>query len=313
MTILVSGAGLIGAHTARALLDQGTGVVLYDPGPSQSYIESVVGQDRKLFNVERGDVRDFPRLMDVVLRCGVTRLLLRAGLVGALATENPGLAFQVNVAGALNLIEVARIRSLARIVILSSRHVYDGGDEPVGAGPIAEAEAGRPSTSFDAAYWAMAEIMAFAYQRLAGVNAIVCRPCATYGRGGEEAGELGRAVTAAVARAVKGERGIILTLPSVEMVYAKGVAFALREALFVEKPSSRVYNVGSGEVVSAADVTAAIVAAVPGAHVTGEAVPGAAPRVLDTTLAHRDLGYEARWPLARAIPDLVGELRQFEP
>ena len=77
--------------------------------------------------------------------------------------------------------------------------------------------------------------------------------------------------------------------------------------------SHRVYNVGSGEIISAADVAAAINSAMPRARVRAEAVPGAAPRVLDTTLARRDLGYESRWPLARAIPDLVQELRQLEP
>jgi UDP-glucuronate 4-epimerase len=314
MTILVTGAGLIGTHAARALLDQGTGVVLYDPEPSSSYIESVVGVGRKLFYVERGDVRDFPRLIDVVLRRGVTRILHTAGMAGAAAADNPGQAFQVNVAGTLNLIELARIRSLARIVIVSSSDVYGNGDQPAGDAPIAEHEAGWPSISFEGAYRAMAEIMAFAYQQLAGVNAIVCRPCATYGLGGEVVGsEHGRAVTEAVVRAV-GEPGAEtkLPLPPVELIYVKDVVFALREALFVEKPTSRVYNVGSSEVASAAEVAAEINAAVPGARVTVDAVSAALPRALDTTLAHRDLGYEPRWPLARGITDLVQELRQLK-
>src|SRR5436309_6233276 len=110
MTILVTGSGLLGTHAARALLDQGTGVVLYDPDPSSEYIERVVGADRKLFYIEPGDVRDFARLIDVVLRRGVTRILHTAAIAGAAATENPTAVFQTNVAGALNLIEVARIR-----------------------------------------------------------------------------------------------------------------------------------------------------------------------------------------------------------
>ena len=310
MTILVTGAGLIGTHAARALLDQGTGVVLYDPDPDAAYIERVVGQDRTIFYVERGDVRDFPRLIDVVLRRGVTRILHTAAVAGPAAAENPALAFQIDVAGTLNLIEVARIRSLARIVFVSSSDVYGNGDQPPGDSPVVEHEVKWPSSSFDAAYKAMAEIMTLTYQRLADVNAITVRPCATYGLGGEIAGsEYGRAVTEAVAAAVRGGSSELeLSLPAVELVYAKDVALGLREALFVEKPTSRVYNVGSGEVVSAADVAAAIGTAVPGARVQPDAVPSTRPRPLDITLAARDLGYEPRWPLPRGVADLVDAL-----
>jgi nucleoside-diphosphate-sugar epimerase len=312
MTILVTGAGLIGTHAARALLDQGTGVVLYDPDPSAGYIESVVGQDRKIFYVERGDVRDFPRVMDVVLRRGVTRILHTAAIIGPPASENPGLAFQVNVAGALNLIEVARMRSLARIVLASSSDVYGDGDQPPGDGSIVEHEVGWPSSSFDAAFKAMTEIMALAYQRLAGVNAIIVRRCATYGLGGMwETSAVGWDVTAAVIEAGNGERR--LSMPPTELVYVKDVAFAIREALFVEKPTSRVYNVGSGEVVSAADVAAVITASVAGARIAVEDVPAPRPRTLDTTLAARDLGYRPRWPLAAAIPDMLQNLDREPP
>ena len=313
MTILITGAGLIGTHAARALLDQGTGVVLYDPDPNAGYIEGVVGQDRKIFYVERGDVRDFPRLMDVVLRRGVTRILHTAAIGGPLAAENPGLGFQVNVAGALNLIEVARIRSLARIVLVSSSDVYGDGDQPAGDGPIVEHEVGWPSSSFDGAFKAMAEIQALAYQRLASVNLLICRPCPTYGRDGETAAATaGHAVSEAVHRALDGSTGDIeLALPTMELVYVKDVAFALREALFVEKPASRVYNVGSGELVSATDVAAAIAAAVPGARVTAQAIPAGPARLLETTAAHRDLGYEPRWPLARGIADLAADLQKL--
>ena len=159
----------------------------------------------------------------------------------------------------------------------------------------------------------MAEIQALAYQRLASVNLLICRPCPTYGRDGETAAATaGHAVSEAVHRALVGSTGDIeLALPTMELVYVKDVAFALREALFVEKPASRVYNVGSGELVSATDVAAAIAAAVPGARVTAQAIPAGPARLLETTAAHRDLGYEPRWPLARGIADLAADLQKL--
>ncbi len=316
MTVLITGAGLIGTHTAKILLDQGVGVLLYDPNPSPSYIESVVGPNRKLFRVERGDVRDFPRLMDLALRVGVTRILHTAGLVGPGAEESPSQAFQVNVAGTLNLIELARIRSLARIVFVSSNFVYFDPDGPPGDGPIPENVPYRVPDSYYATYKAAAELVALAYHRLSGVNAIICRPCGVYGRGGFVGGaRVGRSLQELLLRAIR-EPGVELTvdLPIAERVYVKDAVFALREAIFVEKPTQRIYNVGSGEVVTPQSLAAAINAAVPGARAvagTGELTPAA--RVIDSSAAKRDLGYEIKYPLNQAIADYITDLRAHGP
>jgi nucleoside-diphosphate-sugar epimerase len=309
---LITGAGLIGTHTAKTLLDQGVGVVLYDPEPSLRYIESVVGPDRKLFRVERGDVRDLPRLIDLALRVGVTRILHTAGLVGPAAEESPSLSFQVNVAGTLNLIELARIRSLARIVFVSSSFVYFDADPPPGDQPIPEELPYRVPSSFYAAYKAAAEMVALAYHRLSGVNAIICRPCGVYGRGGFVGGaRAGRVLQDRLLQAIA-EPGaeIAVDLPVAERVYVKDAALAIREAIFVEKPSTRIYNVGSGEVVTSEALAAAVNAAIPGARVLpGQAETGLAARLIDSSAAVRDLGYHVQWPLERAIADYVAELR----
>ncbi|MBM2812455.1 MAG: nucleoside-diphosphate-sugar epimerase [Chloroflexi bacterium] len=316
MTILVTGAGLIATHTARSLLDQGVGVVIYDPNPSLSYIESVVGPDRKLFHVEQGDVRDLPHIIDLMLRRGVTRILHTGGLVAPKTEENASLAFDVNVVGTRNMIEAARIRSLNRIVFVSSATVY-GRSERTGSGPK-EDEPYRPPSSFYAAYKAACEIIGLAYHQIAGVNLIICRPCAVYGRrDAVDGGPASRAIQNALMQAMSSPAGttIPLDVPTGERAYVKDVALAVREAIFVEKPSTRVYNVGSGEIASAATFAAAINQAVPGANVipasTGAEAP--APLPLDLTLARAELKYEPQWPVQRAITDFADELRAAAP
>ncbi len=312
MTVLITGAGLIGTHTARILLDQGVGVLLYDPNPSPRYVESVVGSDRKLFRVERGDVRDFPRLMDLALRVGVTRILHTAGLVGPGAEESPSQAFEINVGGTLNLIELARIRSLARIVIVSSNFVYFDPAGPPGDDPIREDVPYRVPDSYYATYKAASEMIALAYHRLSGVNAIICRPCGVYGRSGFVGGaRIGRSLQDLLLRAIQQpEAELTVDLPVAERVYVKDAVFALREAVFVEKPTQRIYNVGSGEIVTPQMLADAINQAVPGARVVaGEAELSPAARVIDSSAAQRDLGYQVRYPLERGITDYVAELR----
>src|SRR5688572_13935166 len=46
MNILITGAGLIGAHAARHAVDAGNKVVLYDLSPNRNYIHEIVGTDR---------------------------------------------------------------------------------------------------------------------------------------------------------------------------------------------------------------------------------------------------------------------------
>src|SRR5687767_12031814 len=120
MTILVTGAGLIGTNTAKLLLDQGVDVCLYDPNPSASYIESVVGPDHKQLSVERGDTRDFANIIEVMRRHDVTHILHTGGVLSTRVDENPYQAFQSNVLGTLNAIEAARLHGLARVVFISS-------------------------------------------------------------------------------------------------------------------------------------------------------------------------------------------------
>lgn len=312
MTVLVTGAGLIGSHTARLLLDQGAGVVLYDQSPSPSYIESVVGPDRKLCYVERGDVRDFANLVDVMRRRGVTRILHTGGLLSTRVEENPYLAFQTNVLGTLNAIEAARLHGLARVVFTSSSLVYQAEDPMPGQGPISEEVPYRLPTSMYGTYKAMAELLALAYQRLSGVNAIICRPCAVYGRGEFAGGaRTGAQLQKLLVRAISEPPGTPLTvdLPRAERVYVKDPTAAIRDAIFVEKPQTRVYNLGSGEIVDSEQIAAAINATVPGARAVAAETGGADVRPLDLTRAKEDLGYAPQWPLLRAIPDYVEQLR----
>lgn len=316
MTVLVTGAGLIGTHTAQLLLDQGAGVCLYDPNPSPAYVESVVGPDRKLCYIERGDVRDLATMIEVMRRRGVTRILHTGGLLSTRVDENPYMAFQTNVLGTLNAIEAARLHGLARVVFVSSAMVYQGGPSLAPSeAPISEDTPYWLPSSLYGAYKAMAELLTQAYQRLTGVNALIVRPCAVYGRGEFVGGaQIGQTLQNLLVRALDGPPGseITVDVPTGERLYVKDAAMAIREAIFVEKPQTRVYNVGSGEIVGAEQLASAISTAIPGAHAVAVETAAAEVRPLDLTYARQDLNYSPQWPLARAIPDYVEELRAHD-
>jgi nucleoside-diphosphate-sugar epimerase len=160
-------------------------------------------------------------------------------------------------------------------------------------------------------------MLALAYHRSAGVNAIIVRPCAVYGRGGFLGGaQHGRRINDLLLAALHepiGGSEISVDVPTAERVYAFDAALAIREAVFVEKPTTRIYNVGSGEVVTPASLAAAINAAVPGARAVGAAREDSPVRTLDTTLARLELAYTPQWPLQHAVADYVSSLRTHGP
>ena len=61
MNILITGAGLIGAHAARQIVDAGHKVVLFDLSPNRDYIAKVVGQGKA--DVVAANMLDLPALL----------------------------------------------------------------------------------------------------------------------------------------------------------------------------------------------------------------------------------------------------------
>jgi nucleoside-diphosphate-sugar epimerase len=77
----------------------------------------------------------------------------------------------------------------------------------------------------------------------------------------------------------------------------------------VESPPHDVYNLGSGEMVGPENFAAAVNAAVPGAAVFPTDAGAAEVPLVDLARIRDELGYEPQWPLTRAIPHLVSQLR----
>ena len=100
-----------------------------------------------------------------------------------------------------------------------------------------------------------------------------------------------------------------VAIPAAERVYAKDFAEAAKEALFAEEPKTRIYNVGSGEIVNSHKLAEAINTAIPSVRAVPAQTEGGRESLLDISHAHNDLKYKPKWPVARAIPDYIADLR----
>ena len=114
MNILITGAGLIGAHTARQATEAGNKVVLFDLSPNRDYIQKIVGKERA--DVVAADVRDLPALLSALESFNVDTLIHTAGLIGARVQENSYTGATNNILGTINILEAARLRRLRRVV-----------------------------------------------------------------------------------------------------------------------------------------------------------------------------------------------------
>jgi UDP-glucose 4-epimerase len=137
MTVLVTGgAGYIGSHTVRKLLEKDYDVIVLD-NLSRGHIESVP----KNINFEKTDLLDEKNLYNSIKKYKVDAVIHFAAFayVGE-SVENPGLYYRNNVVGSLNLIKVINELSIKKFVFSSTCSIY-GNPENI---PISEKEPANP-------------------------------------------------------------------------------------------------------------------------------------------------------------------------
>ncbi len=204
MTILVTGAaGFIGSHVVEALLQRGERVVgldnlndYYDPARKRANLAelhasastatpSTLGpantplpRPPSPLHFLEGDVRDrdlLARLFDQYAFDAVVHLAAMAGVRNSI--DDPHLYVDVNLVGTLNLLDAARDHGAGNFVLASTSSVY-GATTTI---PFVETDlCDRPLAPYPATKRA-AEMLAFTYHHLYGLDVTVLRFFTVYG------------------------------------------------------------------------------------------------------------------------------------
>jgi UDP-glucose 4-epimerase len=117
--LITGGAGFIGSHIARALLNQGAEVRILD-NFSSGKRGNLKGLDVEIIE---GDLRDISRVTEAVRGVGI--VFHEAAFVSVPESmEKPQECFDVNITGTSILFEAARKAGVQRVVIASSAAVY---------------------------------------------------------------------------------------------------------------------------------------------------------------------------------------------
>lgn len=187
-SILVTGAaGFIGSHLAVALLRRGDRVVgldnlndYYDPARKRANLAEIGATPAGTghFRFFEGDIRD-REAMATLFRAerfdAVGHLAAMAGVRASM--DAPGLYYDVNLTGTLNLLEAARQNRTHNFVFASTSSVY-GKTKAI---PFVETDVcDRPLAPYAASKRA-AEMLGFCYHHLYGLDFTVLRFFTVYG------------------------------------------------------------------------------------------------------------------------------------
>ncbi len=308
MRILITGAGLIGCHSARELTLQGHSVWLYDFNPNQAYVEAIAG--RRRLDIIRGDILDLPSLLRAFKKAKPTVVVHTAGFIGGQVANPPYRGVQTNILGSANVFEACQFSGVRRVVHVSTFGVYDW--ENIRRGPVKE-NFPRWGSSFYHATKVANELLLGAYEGFYGLENVIIRPASVYGPGHYRGGSGGGRNMNDLMRACLEGGPITLYKKRIgnnDFVYAKDVGRGVALACTVKAAAGKAFNIGTGQVYGPRDFALVLRKLFPEGRVrivedTGGGREGNERVRLDLSQSKRVLGYIPRYPLALGVKDYL--------
>jgi UDP-glucose 4-epimerase len=320
-TLVTGGAGFIGGHLVRALLDTGRKVVVFDIRGFIPEARFAVGADADAVAVELGSIGDQARVLDV-FRTRRPDEVVHMGMIldPAYLATNRSTAFEVNVGGVVNVLEAMIAFDVPRVVNFSSIGVLPSVlYQPIDANhPLLLANAG-PGTDFYGSTKVAAEAICFAYQQALGLDFRTIRPSAVYGLG---MNQYVGPIKAMVENAVRGEPAHFEFGGAHPRAYthARDIAGLVIAMLDAPDDADRIfYGSTGGPLVTTTEVAQIVRDLVPGADVQiGEELSEAEKPVvalrgeLSIENARSQLGWEPRYAsIHEGIAQYVDQYRAF--
>ncbi len=118
--LITGGLGFIGANLARALINRGEEVVLFDVVTKSPLLHDI----KDKVKIVQGDLASWAEVLEVVKQNKIDGIFHTGALLSASAEERPITAYQVNAGGTFNVLEAAKLFNIERVIYLSTIATY---------------------------------------------------------------------------------------------------------------------------------------------------------------------------------------------
>ena len=287
--MVTGGAGFIGSHLCRRLVDEGHDVRVLDNLSSGRRENLAEIQD--VVEFVEGDLCDEALLAEVIQ--GVDCVLHHAAVASVqTSVERPLFEQEVNAVGTLRLLEAARRVEVRRVVFAASAAAY-GNNPQV---PKREEMPPEPESPY-AISKVMGEYYARVYTQIYGLEVVCLRYFNVFGPRQDPSSPYSGVISIFAERILQGTAPTVAGdgLQSRDFVYVDDVVEANMRALTKSGIAGRVCNIGSGRSVSILELVSVLNEVMGTAlePVFGSARPGdVRVSLADISRAREELGYE---------------------
>lgn len=247
--ILTGGAGFLGSHVLKRLLDEGHSVRVWDDLSNGKEMHLAPFQGRDGFHFERIDISD----RDAVLRTavGATVFIHLAVLDLRQSIKDPQRVNEVVVTGTLNCLDAAREQNVELFLNCSSSEAYGSAVHV----PMAEDHPLHPETPYAAAKAAQ-DLYVRSYGQTYDLPWLTLRPFNMYGPNSHWQGFRGELIPKMIVRAMSGEPLVVFGDggQTRDFIYVEDAAEAFLRALDAPACRSRVINVCTSVETSIRDI-----------------------------------------------------------
>jgi len=304
--LITGGAGFIGSHLAKRLVNAGVQVGILDNFDDfyspQSKRQNIKGLKARLFTA---DIRD-PEAVSAATAEGWDAIVHLAALAGVRPSiASPRIYIETNVTGTLNVLEAARSAGISQVVFGSSSSVYGAS----GKGPFKESSPLPATLSPYAATKVAGEQLCSVYSHLHGIRCLVLRFFTVYGPGQRPDLAISK-----FTRAILEDRPIPFHGDGSsrrDYTHVSDIVAGISSALDYRKTPYEVFNLGSGRRITLAKLVATL------EQITGKAAllechPAQAADMPETwadiTKAQSFLGYQSRIDLSAGLRDFAQQV-----
>jgi len=241
--ILVTGAtGLIGSHLVNELKKDHDVVSLFHNCPMGEWQKEALEDTVKV----KGDIRDFRLLRRVIARYGVDRVCHLAAIAQVkTAHRDPLSTYDINVMGAVAVLEACRQLEVERVLVMNTDKVYG---EKLGA---TVEDPYQPSEPYATSKICQGFI-AWSYIDTYGLDVIIPHSCNAFGYDPFN----NRIFPNTIKACIRGEQPLIFTNDESirEYIYVDDLVNALKKLLLDPKIKPGPYNIATGWVYGQKDV-----------------------------------------------------------